>query len=74
MEQRVAKLEADSGEVKEVLKRLEPAISKLTVDMAELKGRVAHMPTLWQIGTTMLAINAGIVAVAGLIVTLLRHA
>lgn len=52
----------------------EPALSRMTGDLAELKGKIAHMPTLWQIAGTMLAINAGIVAVAGLAVALLRHA
>ncbi|WP_434617445.1 hypothetical protein [Azospirillum sp. B2RO_4] len=74
MEQRVAKLETDVGEIKDILKRLEPSLSRITVDLAELKGKISHMPTLWQIAGTMLAINAGIVAVAGLAVALLRHA
>lgn len=40
--------------------------------LAEIKGRLAFMPTLFQVGGTMLAINAGIVAIAALAVTLLR--
>lgn len=86
MEQRIAKLETDVGEIKDILKRLEPALTKLAVDMAEMKGRMVgiegrmigiegqlrQMPTLWSMGGTMLAINAGIVAVAGLVVSLLR--
>jgi hypothetical protein len=81
MEQRVAKLETDVGEIKAILMRLEPALSRLVIDVAELKGRMIgiegqlrQVPTLWSIGGTMLAINAGIVAVAGLAVALLRHA
>ena len=65
MEERVAKLEADVGEIKEVLKRLEPAITRLTVDVAEIKGKVSQMPTVWQLG-------ALIVAIFGLAFTLLR--
>lgn len=65
MEQRVAKLEADVGEIKDILKRLEPALTRLTVDMAEVKGKVSQMPTVWQLA-------ALIVAVFGLAFTLLR--
>lgn len=84
MEARVARLESDIGEIKDILRRLEPVLTKThddvqelkktRDDVLELKGRVAHMPTLWQIATTMLAINAGIVAVASMIVALLRNA
>ena len=73
MEARVARLESDIGEIKDLLRRLEPVLTKTHDDVLELKGRVAHMPSLWQIATTMLAINAGIVAVASMIVALLRN-
>lgn len=65
MEQRVAKLETDVGEIKEILKRLEPALTKLTVDVAEVKGKVSQMPTMWQLA-------ALIVGIFGLAFTLLR--
>jgi ABC-type Fe2+-enterobactin transport system substrate-binding protein len=42
--------------------------------MIGIEGQLRQVPTLWSIGGTMLAINAGIVAVAGLAVALLRHA
>ncbi|HYH22286.1 MAG TPA: hypothetical protein VD995_27065 [Azospirillum sp.] len=74
MEARVARLESDIGEIKDILRRLEPVWTKTRDDVLELKGKVARVPSLWQIAGTMLAINAGIVAVAGLIVALLRSA
>lgn len=72
MEARVARLEANVSDIRSTLGRLEPLLRQQSIDMAEMKGRLAHMPTLFQTGATMLAINAGIVAVAGLIVVLLK--
>lgn len=72
MEARVARLEDSVSDIRSTLGRLEPLLRQQSIDMAEMKGRVAHMPTLFQTGATMLAINAGIVAVAGLIVVLLK--
>lgn len=55
-------------------------LPKIRVDLAELKGRMTgvegqlrQVPSLWSMGGTMLAINAGIVAVAALIITLAKR-
>lgn len=72
LQRRVGTIEAGSKEIMQTLTRLEPALSKLVVDVAEIKGKVSHTPTLLQIGGTMLAINAGIVAVAALLTATLR--
>lgn len=76
---RLSAVERDTHEIKTVLGQLVPKIEgiasdvkALTKDVAELKGRVAHMPTLLSTGGVMLAINAGIVGVAALIIVLLR--
>ncbi|MFL7901527.1 hypothetical protein ACJ41P_10370 [Azospirillum argentinense] len=88
MEQRVANLEGSVQGIETALREMVPLIKdiaaempKIRVDLAELKGRMTgvegqlrQVPSLWSMGGTMLAINAGIVAVAGLIIALLRHA
>lgn len=65
MEQRVAKLDAGVGDIKEVLKRLELAIAQIVKDvssvkerLAGLEGRVSQMPTTWQLITGVVAIFA----------------
>jgi hypothetical protein len=77
-----------NDEALEILRRIEPALTRLgddlrrvQIDVAELKGHMVgiegqlrQVPTLWTIAGTMLAINSGIVAVAALAVTLFRSA
>lgn len=62
MEARVAKLEADMSEVKSDLK-------SLLKDVSEIKGRIASMPTAWQ----LLGMNLTIVlAVMGATFAIIR--
>jgi uncharacterized coiled-coil protein SlyX len=70
MEQRVAKLETDVGEIKATLARLEPVLTridagvrKLEADVGELKGRMTgiegqlrQLPTMWTLTTLVLSI------------------
>jgi predicted nuclease with TOPRIM domain len=63
MEQRLAKLESDVGEIKGILIRLEPMLSKIDdrvrkveLDVAELKGRVSQLPTTLQLVGFVLAV------------------
>lgn len=63
MEQRVAKLETDVGEIKTILMRLEPLLTrmddrlrKVELDVAELKGRVSQLPTTLQLVGFVLAV------------------
>ena len=72
MEARVQTLENAVADIKSVLGRLEPAITKIRDDTSEIKGKIAHMPTMLQIGTVVLAINAGIVGVSVLLIAALR--
>lgn len=52
MEHRVARLEDDMREIRSDLKALR-------VDMAEMKGRVASLPTTWQMITLVFGILGG---------------
>jgi hypothetical protein len=74
MEQRVAKLETDANEIKATLGRHEPILTridtstrKLEADVGELKGRVAQMPTAWQL-------LVGIIGIMGATFGLLKMA
>lgn len=58
MEARVTKLEAAIADIKAVLGRLEPAITKIRDDASETKGRVAQMPTTVQLIALVLGIFA----------------
>lgn len=58
-------VETDVREVKEILRRLEPAITalatrtgKLSEDVAELRGRVSQLPTTLQMVGFILAVLA----------------
>ncbi len=72
----------------DILRRLEPAIArieaeqrrhadtmtKIAVEVGELRGKVSQLPTLVQIIATVLAVNAGIVALSfGIANLLARH-
>ena len=65
MERRVARLEEDMREIKTDLKAqreeirsgfkdLRSDIGQLAVEVAEIKGRVSHLPTVWQINLQMI--------------------
>jgi hypothetical protein len=41
--------------------------------LAELRGKVSALPTIWQIVPAMLAINAGIMALGFALAGMLRH-
>ncbi len=83
----VAEIKGDVAEIKREVTELKREVAevrrdtaKLREDMARLDGRLMGMdkrldgvPTLWSLGTTMLMLNSGIVAVAALAVTLFRH-
>ncbi len=51
-------VEADIGDIKGILQRLEPAIRRLELDVAEMKGRVPQLPTSIQMIGLVLAILA----------------
>jgi hypothetical protein len=78
LETRVASLEADMREVKSILGRMEPLLRgiddrlrKIEVDGAEMKGRVAQLPTAW----TFLTAGIGLVlGTFGFIFAVLRFA
>lgn len=64
LDQRVAALEADMREVKGILGRIEKKLDqfddrlrRVELDVAEMKGRVAQLPTAW----TLLTGGAGLI-------------
>ncbi len=65
----------------DILRRLEPVIARIDAEqrrqgeaIAELRGKVSQLPTLVQIIATVLAVNAGIVALSfGVANLLARH-
>ncbi len=73
-------------ETLEILRRVEPALAgingrldKIETEqrrqgeaLAELRGRVISLPTIWQIVPAMLAINAGILALGAVLAKLLH--
>ena len=68
MEARMSALEADTREIKAILGRLEPLLSrmdermrKLELDVAELKGRVSQLPT----NVHLIGLVVGVLALAG---------
>jgi hypothetical protein len=67
MEPRIAALEARVATI-------EGDVKKILLDLAEIKARLTHMPTLWAIAGIMLGINAGIVAVSAFAVSVLKLA
>jgi hypothetical protein len=54
------------------LVNLETLFSSIHLDLAEIRGRLSHMPTLWGIAGVMLGINAGIVAVVALAISAVK--
>jgi hypothetical protein len=56
MEARVRKLERFTEDIRSILGRLEPAISKIRDDTNEIKGKLSQMPTVWQLLSLIIAI------------------
>jgi hypothetical protein len=60
MEARVARLEDDMREIKTDLKALREEVRsgfyRVAVDLAEVKGRMSHLPTVWQINLQMIGL------------------
>lgn len=84
MEARVTRLEEDMREIKADLKALRDemrrgfndlgeSVHKLAVDVAEVKGRVAHLPTVWQINLQMIGLIFTVMGGAFLIVKYGMH-
>ncbi len=79
MDDRLRVMETDIGEMKgrtaplltlgDKVDRLGDKVDKLAIDVAEVKGRVTHLPSTWAMITTMLG---GQIALAGLLATILR--
>ena len=72
MDDRLRVMETDIGEMKgqtAPLLTLGDKVDKLAIDVAEVKGRVTHLPSTWAMITTMLG---GQIALAGLLATILR--
>lgn len=79
MEARVARLEEDMREIKADLKALREEMrsgfkelgenfNKVALDVAEIKGRVAQLPTVWQINFQMIGLIVTVMGGAFLIV------
>ncbi|MBC7833397.1 MAG: hypothetical protein H7Y62_15405 [Hyphomicrobium sp.] len=75
LEQRVARLESDMGEIKSTLKAIDSRLGAIEVALAEMKGRLGgiegrlqQIPTVWQtisILAVLLFGVAGVIFAAG---------
>ncbi len=64
MDGRIDKLERDVADIKATLARLEPTLRSVNDDIKEIKGRVAAMPSTWQ----LIGLTIGIFAAAAAVV------
>ncbi len=78
LDARVAALESDVREVKNLLARIDARLDKfdermrkLEIDVAEVRGRLANMPSTWTLVTTCFGMVAGMTTI---VFALLRFA
>jgi nicotinate-nucleotide pyrophosphorylase len=78
---------ATGTEAIDILRRLEPAIGVISARLdkvdgelrrqgeliAELRGKVSQLPTLWQVLAAVLSVNAGIMALGFALATMLAN-
>lgn len=76
----LAAIQADQREMKAEIKEIKGELKGVKSDqirhlemVAELRGRVSNLPTIWQIVPVMVAINSAIVALAFGLVALIRY-
>nr|WP_294510914.1 hypothetical protein [uncultured Rhodopila sp.] len=66
---RVQRLEDTCQRIEALLKRIDDRLRKVEIDVAEMRGRIAQLPSTWAMITTMLG---GQVAFAAAILAILR--
>jgi hypothetical protein len=69
MELRLQRLEDAMPRIEALLKNIGERMRRLEIELAELKGRVSHLPSTWAMLT---AITGGQVAFAAVIFAMLR--
>lgn len=69
MEVRVARLEEQFTRIEALLRGIDDRVRRFELDAAELKGRIASLPTTWAMVTTMIG---GQITLAGLVLVMLR--
>ncbi len=74
LEPAIAKLDSRLDRLEAEQRRQADTMTKIAVEVGELRGKVSQLPTLVQIIAAVLAVNAGIVALSFSIANLLaRH-
>jgi septal ring factor EnvC (AmiA/AmiB activator) len=69
MAMRLQRLEDTLPRIETLLASVDDRLRKAEIDLAEIKGRIAHLPSTWAMITTMLG---GQVAFAAAILAILR--
>ncbi len=69
METRVGRLEEQFERIEGLLRSLDDRFRRFEVDGAELKGRIASLPSTWAMVTTMIG---GQITLAGLVFVILK--
>jgi uncharacterized coiled-coil protein SlyX len=69
MDARMTRLEEQYSRIETLLRGLDDRLRKVESDIAELRGRVANLPSTWAMITTMLG---GQVTLAGFLIAIVR--
>ncbi len=69
MDARMTRLEEQYSRIEALLRGVDDRLRKVETDIAELKGRVANLPSTWAMVTTMLG---GQITLAGFLIAIIR--
>jgi hypothetical protein len=69
MDARMARLEEQFSRIETLLRGVDDRLRNVETDIAELKGRVANLPSTWAMVTTMLG---GQITLAGFLIAIIR--
>lgn len=69
LDARMTRLEEQYSRIETLLRGVDDRLRKVETDIAELKGRVANLPSTWAMVTTMLG---GQITLAGFLIAIIR--